>query len=370
MTYVATASRCSRVAWAATRACGVLRGSSRGRATIRSTCVSHGYVDHEHRVEAVRLTGLDQQRDVVHHDGRPPGAAASSSAAAGPDQRVQDRLEPPPGRLVAEDHAPRAPAGRAPRPSVEHLVARTPPRRPPAPAYPARPPRGPAASASIDHGPQLRQHRGHRALAGGDSAGQSHMHRRSHAGEYGSPAGPPRLDGPGGWEHVAVPSPDLAAGDRVALLRPRLRGVRRPGDRLLRRGRVAGPARPAADRHASAEACWPTSTRRWSWTTEQERSTSCERLPRPLRGDLPRCRPMHVTSGTTGRPKGVWSGLLDEPAAPALVDGGADAVGLRGRRRQPGAQPAAPLGAAAVRHRHAAGRRAGRRTRRRSTRRR
>ena len=29
---------------------------------------------------------------------------------------------------------------------------------------------------------------------------------------------------------------------------------------------------------------------------------------------------MHVTSGTTGRPKGVWSGLLDEPAARALVE--------------------------------------------------
>ncbi|EFQ84211.1 AMP-binding enzyme [Aeromicrobium marinum DSM 15272] len=31
----------------------------------------------------------------------------------------------------------------------------------------------------------------------------------------------------------------------------------------------------------------------------------------------PRCRPMHFTSGTTGRPKGVWSGLLDGPAAAA-----------------------------------------------------
>ena len=36
-------------------------------------------------------------------------------------------------------------------------------------------------------------------------------------------------------------------------------------------------------------------------------------------GGLPRARPMHVTSGTTGTPKGVWSGLLDEPSARALV---------------------------------------------------
>lgn len=34
--------------------------------------------------------------------------------------------------------------------------------------------------------------------------------------------------------------------------------------------------------------------------------------------DLPRARPMHYTSGTTGRPKGVYSGLLDDAAAAAL----------------------------------------------------
>lgn len=36
-------------------------------------------------------------------------------------------------------------------------------------------------------------------------------------------------------------------------------------------------------------------------------------------GRLPRARPMHCTSGTTGVPKGVWSGLLDDSAAAALV---------------------------------------------------
>lgn len=34
---------------------------------------------------------------------------------------------------------------------------------------------------------------------------------------------------------------------------------------------------------------------------------------------LPRARPMHVTSGTTGTPKGVWSGLLGADDAAALV---------------------------------------------------
>lgn len=33
----------------------------------------------------------------------------------------------------------------------------------------------------------------------------------------------------------------------------------------------------------------------------------------------PRCRPMHFTSGTTGRPKGVWSGLLGADEAARLV---------------------------------------------------
>jgi long-chain acyl-CoA synthetase len=33
---------------------------------------------------------------------------------------------------------------------------------------------------------------------------------------------------------------------------------------------------------------------------------------------VPRCRPMHYTSGTTGRPKGVWSGVLSDDDACAL----------------------------------------------------
>ncbi|MET0822028.1 MAG: AMP-binding protein [Aeromicrobium sp.] len=41
--------------------------------------------------------------------------------------------------------------------------------------------------------------------------------------------------------------------------------------------------------------------------------------PEAVIGDLPRCRPMHFTSGTTGRPKGVWSGLLPAEHAAALV---------------------------------------------------
>ncbi|MDT0201323.1 AMP-binding protein [Nocardioides sp. AE5] len=42
-------------------------------------------------------------------------------------------------------------------------------------------------------------------------------------------------------------------------------------------------------------------------------------LPPAARRSLPRARPMHVTSGTTGTPKGVYSGVLDEAAAQALL---------------------------------------------------
>ncbi|MDE3087000.1 MAG: AMP-binding protein [Acidobacteriota bacterium] len=43
---------------------------------------------------------------------------------------------------------------------------------------------------------------------------------------------------------------------------------------------------------------------------------------------VPLARPMHYTSGTTGRPKGVWSGVLSEAEAQALFDDEADLWGF------------------------------------------
>jgi len=43
------------------------------------------------------------------------------------------------------------------------------------------------------------------------------------------------------------------------------------------------------------------------------------RAAHPDSRGLPRARPMHCTSGTTGTPKGVWSGLLPDADATALV---------------------------------------------------
>ncbi|MHB8681625.1 MAG: class I adenylate-forming enzyme family protein [Acidimicrobiales bacterium] len=42
----------------------------------------------------------------------------------------------------------------------------------------------------------------------------------------------------------------------------------------------------------------------------------------------PLARPMHYTSGTTGRPKGVWSGVLDDAQAEALFEDEADLWGF------------------------------------------
>jgi long-chain acyl-CoA synthetase len=46
-------------------------------------------------------------------------------------------------------------------------------------------------------------------------------------------------------------------------------------------------------------------------------------------GDVPLVRPMHVTSGTTGAPKGVFSGVLDPESATALLAEERDLWGFR-----------------------------------------
>ena len=47
-------------------------------------------------------------------------------------------------------------------------------------------------------------------------------------------------------------------------------------------------------------------------------------------GDVPLARPMHVTSGTTGTPKGVWSGVLPPDLASALLAEERDLWGFEG----------------------------------------
>ncbi|WP_067441955.1 class I adenylate-forming enzyme family protein [Nocardioides jensenii] len=62
--------------------------------------------------------------------------------------------------------------------------------------------------------------------------------------------------------------------------------------------------------------------------TDDQVNALLARLGGGSRG-LPRARPMHVTSGTTGTPKGVHSGLLDDAEAAALVDEERELWGFR-----------------------------------------
>ncbi|GAB6984654.1 class I adenylate-forming enzyme family protein [Nocardioides pyridinolyticus] len=104
----------------------------------------------------------------------------------------------------------------------------------------------------------------------------------------------------------------LHEGDRVALLVPGSESYLATVLALLARGVVPIPLDPrltAYERERVLAGLSP--------TVVVEDPADLERYA----GDagLPRARPMHVTSGTTGTPKGVWSGVLDRAGAEALV---------------------------------------------------
>src|SRR5689334_5008712 len=109
----------------------------------------------------------------------------------------------------------------------------------------------------------------------------------------------------------------VRAGDRLALLLPASGGVLAAVLGALRTGVVPvllDPALPAAERADLLADCRP--------ALVVDDAAGLDRLlsgpPRDL-APAPLARPMHYTSGTTGRRKGVWSGVLDEAAAAALL---------------------------------------------------
>ncbi|MDZ5620562.1 AMP-binding protein [Nocardioides sp. HM23] len=114
-------------------------------------------------------------------------------------------------------------------------------------------------------------------------------------------------------------------GDRVALL---VRGSQAYLDvvvRLLTAGVFPIPLDPrltTTERQRILSGLDPT------LVIEDERALADLAATLPAPG-LPRGRPMHCTSGTTGTPKGVWSGLLDEHAATALVEEERELWGFR-----------------------------------------
>ncbi|WP_139980953.1 class I adenylate-forming enzyme family protein [Nocardioides litoris] len=107
--------------------------------------------------------------------------------------------------------------------------------------------------------------------------------------------------------------PGLQPGDRVALLVPPSSAYLDAVLSLLARGIVPIPLDPRLTEHERARILTPLSPTLVV--------TDDEALAAVTTGDrgTPRARPMHCTSGTTGNPKGVWSGLLDPTDAEALV---------------------------------------------------
>jgi long-chain acyl-CoA synthetase len=104
-------------------------------------------------------------------------------------------------------------------------------------------------------------------------------------------------------------------GDRVALLLPGSRAYLDVVLSLLVRGIVPVPLDPRLTSHERARIL--TDLEPSLVVTDEAELEALDRGWEP--GDVPRARPMHVTSGTTGTPKGVWSGVLPLDQARALV---------------------------------------------------
>jgi long-chain acyl-CoA synthetase len=108
------------------------------------------------------------------------------------------------------------------------------------------------------------------------------------------------------------PTP-LREGDRVALLVPPTTAYLDAVLSLLARGVVPIPLDPRVTAHERERILGP--------LDPAVVVTDDAALAAVTTGDrgVPRARPMHCTSGTTGTPKGVWSGLLEPAEAEALV---------------------------------------------------
>lgn len=113
---------------------------------------------------------------------------------------------------------------------------------------------------------------------------------------------------------VATQTAGLTAGDRVALLVPGSLDYVDAVWRLLTAGIFPIPLDPrltASERERILAGLAPSML----VTSAEELTALRATLPAP---GLPLGRPMHCTSGTTGVPKGVWSGLLSPADARAL----------------------------------------------------
>src|SRR5512145_2076773 len=111
----------------------------------------------------------------------------------------------------------------------------------------------------------------------------------------------------------------LRPGDRVALLVP---GSRSYVDLVIlatRQGVVPVPLDPRLTEREQA-AILADVAPAMVVRSPDDLAAVRDRLDPAPPSPVPLVRPMHLTSGTTGSPKGVWSGLLDAAAARALLD--------------------------------------------------
>lgn len=109
----------------------------------------------------------------------------------------------------------------------------------------------------------------------------------------------------------------LTDGSRVALLVPGSQAYVDLVIALLADGVFPVPLDPALTRAERDRVLAPIEPDLVVTTQEQVDHLLAARRGRAR--SLPLGRPVHCTSGTTGTPKGVWSGLLPEPDAAALV---------------------------------------------------
>jgi long-chain acyl-CoA synthetase len=120
----------------------------------------------------------------------------------------------------------------------------------------------------------------------------------------------------------------LSPGDRVALLQPGSTAYVETVVGLLAEGVFPVPLDPhltAVERRRVLEDVDPALV----VDSRETLGALHASLPEHRRPGLPLGRPMHVTSGTTGRPKAVYSGLLDQESAAALVAEERDLWGFR-----------------------------------------
>ncbi|MDN4173109.1 AMP-binding protein [Nocardioides sp. SOB77] len=110
--------------------------------------------------------------------------------------------------------------------------------------------------------------------------------------------------------------PELVPGDRVALLVPGSTTYLDAVLSLLARGVFPIPLDPRLTSHERERVLAGLDP---TVVVEDEQHLAAL-VDADSRRSLPLGRPMHVTSGTTGTPKGVFSGLLDEDRARALVE--------------------------------------------------